>query len=134
MGTSKYTLEFKLQAVDRCTKEGLGTDQLGRELGVSGSNIRKWIKFYELYGVSSLVRMKNSTYSPRFKLKVLQSVSSGMSIQEAARKYNIAAESSIITWRNRYEKIGILGLENKPGGRPKTMSEYKRKKGRRTNH
>lgn len=79
-----------------------------------------------------LVRMKNSTYSPRFNLKVLQSVSSGMSIQEAARKYNIAAESSIITWRNRYEKIGILGLENKPGGRPKTMSEYKRKK-RKTN-
>lgn len=33
-----------------------------------------------------------------------------------------------MNWQRDYEKGGILGLENKPIGRPKIMSDYKRKK------
>lgn len=59
----------------------------------------------------------------------MEEIDSGRSsIKESALKFNIAAESSIINWQRNYEKFGILGLENKSRGRPKIMSDYKRKK------
>ncbi len=129
MGKSKYTLEFKLQAIERYKKELIGTDQLGKELGVSGSNIRKWIKFHELYGDEGLLRTNNQIFRSDFKLKVLSTIENqNLSFMEAARRFNISSESTIIAWRNNYEKSGILGLENKPRGRPVNMSQNKRKK------
>ncbi|WP_446681951.1 helix-turn-helix domain-containing protein [Epilithonimonas hominis] len=91
--------------------------------------VRRWVKFYELYGVAGLERSGNRKFSVEFKLKVLREIDSGrLSIKESALKFNIAAESSIINWQRNYEKFGILGLENKSRGRPKIMSDYKRKK------
>jgi transposase len=128
----KFSIDFKLKIVKGHLEDFIGIDALSLETLIDRSLIRKWVRFYELYGVSGLERSRNFHYSFTFKLKVVKSVSSGMSIKEAARKFNIAAESSIIQWRDNYEKSGILGLENRPRGRPKTMSNYKRKK-RKTN-
>ena len=129
MGKSKYSLEFKLEAVDRYYKENIGSEALGKELGVLGSIIRNWILSYDANGVLGLERDRNSIYTKEFKLKVIQIIKrKNLSISEAARKFNIGAKSSILTWQRNYEKNGILGLENKPKGRPKTMSNYKRKK------
>jgi transposase len=129
MGRSKYSIEFKLAVVDRYHKGDIGTDDLGKRIGVCGSLVRKWIKFYELYGVLGLGRISNTQYSKHFKLNVLSIIEKeNLSLKEAARRFNIAAESSILTWQRNYEKNGILGLENRPRGRPKTMSDYKRKK------
>ena len=60
MGKSKYSLDFKLKAIKRYHKGDIGTDDLGKRIGVCGSLVRKWIKFYELYGVSGLVRLSNT--------------------------------------------------------------------------
>ncbi len=128
----KFELDFKLRIVRRYFEDIIGIDALSSETSIDRSLIRKWVKFYELYGVSGLARTRNSYYPVSFKLKVIKFVAQGMSIKEAARKFNIAAESSIIKWQRDYEKSGNLGLENKPRGRPKTMSNYKRKK-RKTN-
>lgn len=133
MGRSKYSLEFKLAAVQRYQKGDIGSHSLGRELGVENSLIRDWVGDYETGGISGLYRVKNSKFSAAFKLKVLQSLErENLSSREAARKFNIGAKSSILVWRAQFEKSGILGLENRPRGRPKTMSNYKRKK-RKTN-
>ncbi len=129
----KFELDFKLRIVRRYFEDIIGIDALSSETSIDRSLIRKWVKFYELYGVSGLARTRNSYYPVSFKLKVIKFVAQGMSIKEAARKFNIAAESSIIKWQRDYEKSGNLGLENKPRGRPKTMSNYKRKK-RKTNN
>ena len=128
----KFSIDFKLKIVRRHLEDFIGIDALSSETLIDRSLIRRWVRFYELYGVSGLGRSRNAHYSATFKLKVVKSVSSGMSIREAAREFNIAAESSVIQWRDNYEKSGILGLENRPRGRPKTMSNYKRKK-RKTN-
>ena len=64
-----------------------------------------------------------------FKLKILSVIEKeNLSLKEASRRFNIPAESSILSWQRNYKKNGILGLENRPRGRPKTMSNYKRKK------
>jgi transposase len=124
----KFELDFKLRIVRRYFEDIIGIDALSSETSIDRSLIRKWVKFYELYGVSGLARTRNSYYPVSFKLKVIKFVAQGMSIKEAARKFNIAAESSITNWRSAYEKSGILGLQNKPKGRPAIMSDYQRKK------
>ena len=133
MGKSKYSLEFKIRAVRRYQKGDIGSDALGKELGIRGSLLRNWVGDYDANGALGLERVRNSIYTKTFKLKVIQSVErENLSFGEAARKFKIGAKSSILVWRKQYEKSGILGLENQPRGRPKTMSNYKRKK-RKTN-
>lgn len=128
MGISKYSLEFKKNCVETIIRDSRSANSLARDLGLNATMVRKWVRFYELYGVAGLERKSNREYTVKFKLKVLEEIHSGRSsIKESALKFNIAAESSIISWQRNYEKFGILGLENKSRGRPK-MSNYKRKK------
>lgn len=129
MGESKYSLEFKRGCVDKILQDHLSVTSLANELGLDRTMLRKWCRFYEFYGIAGLQRKSNRQYDVQFKLNVLASIREGKySIKESAVRFNIAAESSIINWQRDYEKSGILGLEKKPQGRPKIMSEYKRKK------
>ena len=43
-------------------------------------------------------------------------------------KFNVTSESVIIKWQKDFITFGITGLQPKPKGRPKSMSDYKRKK------
>lgn len=129
MGISKYSLSFKLSCIERIAKHNLSVHSLAREIGLDASIIRKWKRFYDLYGIEGLQRRSNRSYDVKFKLRVLETIESqNLSLKQAAARFNIAAESIIITWRVAYEKYGILGLKNKPRGRPSIMSNYQRKK------
>lgn len=129
MGISKYSLEFKIDCVETIIRKSRSVRSVAHALGLDTGMVRRWVRFYELYGVAGLERKSNRKYDVKFKLKVLKTIESGrLSIKESALEFNIAAESSIISWKRDYEKFGILGLENKPRGRPKIMSDYKRKK------
>ncbi|MFY1047881.1 transposase [Chryseobacterium sp. GP-SGM7] len=129
MGISKYSLEFKKDCVETIIRDLRSASSVAHDLGLDAAMVRKWVKFYELYGLAGLERKSNRKYSVKFKMKVLHAISTGrFSVKESALKFNIAAGSSIINWQRNYEKFGILGLENKSGGRPKIMSDYKRKK------
>ncbi|WP_376751239.1 IS3 family transposase [Epilithonimonas hominis] len=126
---SKYSLDFKKHCVETIKQGCRSSKSVAHEMGLDATMVRRWVKFYELYGVAGLERSGNRKFSVEFKLKVLREIDSGrLSIKESALKFNIAAESSIINWQRNYEKFGILGLENKSRGRPKIMSDYKRKK------
>lgn len=128
MGISKYSLEFKKNCVEKIIRGSLSASSVAHDLGLAAAMVRRWMKFYELYGIAGLQRRSNREFSVKLKLKVLEGIDSGMfSIKESALKFNIAAESSIINWQRNYEKFGILGLENRPRGRPKIMNDYKRK-------
>lgn len=129
MGISKYSLEFKKNCVETIIRDSRSAKSVAQDLGLDTAMVRRWVKFYDLYGAAGLQRRSNREYNVRFKLKVLEEIDSGRSsIKESALKFNIAAESSIINWQRNYGKFGILGLENKSRGRPKIMSDYKRKK------
>lgn len=129
MGISKYSLEFKKNCVETIIRDSHSVRSVAHDLGLEEAMVRRWVRFYELYGLAGLQRKSNRKYHVKFKLKVLEEVNSGRSsIKELALKFNIGAESSIINWQRNYKKFGILGLENKSRGRPKIMSDYKRKK------
>lgn len=120
MGISKYSLEFKKSCVEKILGSHLSIKSLAQKFDLDPTMIRKWIRFYESYGAEGLQRSSNSRCDVKFKLVVLKTINErGLSVKEAAVKFNIAAESSILNWQREYEKSGILGLENKPRGRPK---------------
>jgi transposase len=51
-----------------------------------------------------------------------------LSLREACLKFNIPTDSTIIKWQRDFANFGLEGLQPKPKGRPKSMSNFKRKK------
>lgn len=73
--------------------------------------------------------LKNQSYSIGFKLKVLKSIKAkSLSIAEAYLEFNIPTKSTIIKWQKDFTNFGIERLLLKPKERPKSMSNFKRKK------
>ena len=124
----KYDLAFKIDCVNSVLENHLSIGSVAREKGVNETSIKMWLKFYLHYGVTGLLPKNNSRYSISFKRKVLKEIEDrNLNLAEACLRFNITAKSVILKWRRDYEKSGILGLENKPRGRPPTM-DIKRKK------
>ncbi|SUX45698.1 Transposase [Chryseobacterium indoltheticum] len=125
----KFSVAFKLDCIELHQNSYRSIDSIATEKGFNESNLRKWISFYNKYGISGLRPRKNKSYSLKFKLKVLKAIHTEfISQREACVRFDIPAQSTVLNWQRDYEKGGILGLENKPIGRPKIMSDYKRKK------
>ena len=125
----KFSVAFKLECIELHQNSYRSIESIATEKGFNESNLRKWIGFYNKYGISGLQPRKNKSYSVRFKLKVLKAINTEfISQREACVRFDIPAQSTVLNWQRDYEKSGILGLKNKPIGRPKTMSGYKRKK------
>jgi transposase len=51
-----------------------------------------------------------------------------LSLSETHLKFNISLDSTISKWQKDFTAFGIEGLQSKPKGRPKSMSDFKRKK------
>lgn len=128
----KYNYEFKL----RCVKEVLKNNQpIGVVSTLNGfreSNLRKWISFYQKFGNEGLLPRKNKNYSSEFKLKVLLTIEKELlTLNQACLKFNIPSNSTLIEWQRDYSTEGVVGLLNKPRGRPKSM-QFKRAKKKST--
>ena len=125
----KFSIAFKLECIELHQNSYRSIESIATEKGFNESNLRKWIGFYNKYGISGLEPRKSRSYSLKFKLKVLKAIETDfISQREACIRFDIAAQSTVLNWQRDYEKSGILGLENKPQGRPRIMSDYKRKK------
>ncbi|WP_277115549.1 transposase [Chryseobacterium sp.] len=125
----KFSVAFKLECINLYKKSHRSIESIATEKGFNESNLRKWIGFYSKYGISGLYPRKNRNYSLNFKIKVLKTIETeNISQREACIRFNIAAQSTVLNWQRDYKKSGILGLKNKPKGRPCIMSDYKRKK------
>jgi transposase len=129
MGKSKYSLSFKKSCVEKIIKGNCSVRSLSKELGIGTSILSNWIRFYNRYGEAGLMRSTNRIFDSGFKLQVLHYIEKNCSsLRQASLEFNIPERSMIRNWQIAYQKSGILGLENKPRGRPCTMSDYKRKK------
>ena len=122
----KYNYEFKLRCVEEVLKDHHSINSVAITNDIGKTSLGKWISFYQKYGNAGLLSRKNQNYSPDFKFKVLQAVEEeSLSLAEACLKFNISSMSVINNWQRKYSKENILGLENKPKGRPKSM-KFKR--------
>lgn len=124
----KYNYEFKLHCVEEVIKKYRSAESVANEYGFSESSLIRWISFYQKFGSQGLEARGYQCYSAAFKLKVLQAIKrKSLSLSEACLSFNIPNGSVIFSWQKRFEKLGYAGLEDKPKGRPKSMT-YKRAK------
>lgn len=125
---AKYDYTFKLECVELVLKKHYTNGYVSKLKGVDESNIRKWISFYKTYGKVGLLPRKNQNYSIDFKLKVLETIQSkSLSLRDTCLKFNIPDSAIIVKWKRNFANFGLEGLQTKSTGRPKSMSDIKRK-------
>jgi transposase len=125
----KYDYAFKLECVQLVLKQHYSIKSVSSQKGLHESNIRKWVLLYNTHGKTGLLARKNQDYSVDFKLKVLQTIDKEyLSLSETRLKFNISSDSIIIKWQKDFANFGLDGLQPKPKGRAKSMSNFKRKK------
>ena len=125
----KYDYTFKLECVELVLKKHYSTKAVSKLKCLDESNIRKWVSFYQLYGKSGLFPRKNNKYSIDFKLRVLKTIEKEfLSLRETSLKFDIPDVAIIVKWKRDFANFGLDGLQSKPKGRPKSMSNFKRKK------
>lgn len=124
----KYDYAFKLECVKLILEKHYSWNYVSAQKGLSKSNIRKWVGFYEQYGSIGLLPRKNQSYSVNFKLKVLKAIEKDLlSLRSASLKFNIPDTGIIVKWKKDFSNFGLPGLYPKTKGRP-SMNENKRKK------
>jgi transposase len=125
----KYDYAFKLECVELVVNQHYSCEIVSNKSGISESNIRRWVSFYREYGKSGLLPRKNRVYPIDFKQQVLKSIDKdSLSLREARLKFNIPSDSIIVRWQKDFANFGLEGLQPKLKGRPKSMSNFKRKK------
>lgn len=123
---AKYSEDFKLSVVLSYEAGDGGYRALSQQFGLDPATVRRWVKFYQAHGVEGL-RKKFSHYSVRFKLFVLQRIQQDeLSVRQALVLFNIRGGVGVITeWKRLYHEQGLAGLQPKPRGRPKNMTDHK---------
>lgn len=125
----KYDYAFKLECVKLVLEKHYSCNYVSIEKGLERSNLRKWIGFYKEYGAIGLLPRKNQSYSLDFKLEVLKAIDKdSLSLRAASVKFNIPDTSIIVKWKKDFANFGLVALQLKTRGRPKTMNDNKRKK------
>ena len=125
----KYDYTFKLECVELVVKKHYSNEYVSKLKNINESNVRKWVGFYRAFGKEGLLPRKNNKYSIAFKLKVLKSIEKeSLSLRESCLRFNIPSDSIVLKWKRDFTNFGLDGLQSKPIGRPKSMSNFKRKK------
>lgn len=124
--SKRYSIELKIKIVNEYLTGDDGFNLLEGKYNIERSLIRTWVEQFKDKGVQGLTAgMTKSTYSRSFKLTVLQHrLEHQLSYRETAKIFSIPNFSLIAQWQSKYNQYGILGLENKPKGRPsKSMNK-----------
>jgi len=125
----KFDYAFKLECVKLVLEKHYSSNYVSNQKGLNESNIRKRVGFYKEYGAIGLLPRKNQSYSLDFKLKVLKAIDKdSLSLRAASVKFNIPDVAIIVKWKKDFANFGLVALQPKTRGRPKTMNDNKRKK------
>ena len=120
----KHDALFKLKLVKEY-QGGISITGLSKKWGVSKSLMTRWIDRYNSQGCQGLFTRSHQYYSSGFKLKVVKSYQEeGLSLRACCLRYDIANESTVLSWVRKYETLGFDSL-GKQHGRPKVMKKDK---------
>lgn len=129
---SKYDYSFRLRCVRKIVEQSCSITEMSTKTGVEHSNIRSWLRMYELKGKEGLRSRKRQTYSEQLKVQVVLAVQKErLSLNEACSRFDIRNECTINRWMQDYERQGVEGLKSKPKGRPPNMEKPIKRKPRK---
>lgn len=124
----KYTLEFKLECVEKY-KKGIRIDLPPgvKHRATFSHYLMGWVKAYEDLGVEGLMhKSRNREWTPEERLALVAKVLAGSSMREVARSGHIAY-GMLYQWVKRYRERGMDGLECRRGKPPKVPIMPKKK-------
>lgn len=121
---AKYDEHFKLSVVQSYELGEQGYKSVAQRYGLSHKIVEHWVALYRQHGLLGL-RKKFSHYSAEFKLSVLRRMQQEeLSATQAIALFNIRGGVGVVTqWQRRYHEHGVAGLQPKPRGRPKKMTD-----------
>ena len=113
---TKFTRTERLAAV-LAVEAGDSPSDVARRFGMSRQTVLWSMKLYREQGEAGF-QAKKASYTVAQKLVVLGTMhSQGMSCEEAAVKFGIAGNATVLVWERRYMENGIDGLTPKKKGR-----------------
>lgn len=126
---SKYSSEFKLEAVQYYLDGRGGFFAAAKHFGVNHELLRGWVKKYQQHGPEGLLKQNVSSYSGDFKLSVIEYMHSNhLSLSETAFQFRLANHNIVNKWERIYYEEGPQALYEERRGRRKNMSSKPRKK------
>ncbi|WP_342505848.1 IS3 family transposase [Sporosarcina sp. FSL K6-2383] len=129
---SKYTVEVKLQAVERYLTGNESYKVIAESIAADKSLVITWVKLFEAQDENGFKKSYTS-YSVRFKLDVLNFMNeTGASLRETASTFNISSPSIVYQWKQLLITKGLDALESKKKGRPSMKKEVKKVESKKT--
>jgi transposase-like protein len=114
---SKYSRDFKLEAVNAYLSQNDSQQQIAAVFAICPRQLRDWVSIYQRYGAAALAPCEqHREYSTEFKLTVLNYKRQHQaSAPETALHFQIPSASTIRVWEQRYNQGGTIALANRPG-------------------
>lgn len=72
MRRAVYDKQFKMAAVKHAQRVAQPVKDVVRELGISGTTLRRWINEHDEYGESAFPSQGNALYNSTYEIKKLQ--------------------------------------------------------------
>jgi transposase len=108
----KHPYSDRLQIVSKVLDEHYPIRTTGKLFDANQRQVKYWVALYSRYGEEGL-RMQSRYYPMEFKYKVLQDMfETHLTLQETALKYGIPSPSTVLMWKRKYDKKGLLGLND----------------------
>lgn len=127
-GKRKFTHEQRLQAVNLVLEEHKSKKEVARTFDTNVSVIKKWIKYYENFGVEGLI-VSNGSYTGKFKIDVVEYMHQNhLSMRQTAEHFKIPEHSTVSKWERIFYEEGPQALMEERRGRGKNMSSKGNKK------
>lgn len=67
-----YDKQFKMEAVKHAQSVEQSVNEVAKELGISGTTLRRWINEYDEYGESAFPGYGNALFNSTYEIKKLQ--------------------------------------------------------------
>lgn len=124
----KYTLEFKLECIERYKRSNSYVYPPGVKSKRSfASHVRDWVRLYDDLGIDGLRHSStNREWTQQERLSLVAKVLSGRSVSAVAREAHING-GQLYQWVKRYRENGMDGLECRRGKPPKEPIMPKKK-------
>jgi transposase len=107
---AKYAEQFKLRVVEEYTSGTEGFRLLAQRYGLDRGTLREWVAAYQFHGAEAF-RAGPRRYAESFKVLVLQHMrAEGLSLRQAAARFNVRGYATIAEWRRRYDAEGAEAL------------------------
>jgi transposase len=124
----KYTVAFRKEAVDWVLLDKRSVFNVGQELGIDKSLIRRWVLSYQKHGIMGLMPLHREHYSTEFKIRVIKTMrSKSLSLLETCIQFNIRSSGALTKWIALYDEKGAKGLVRKETKPKEPMAKRSKK-------